>query len=400
MNKQVIKAYIEEYKKNFDRVHLLEIYKWKAIQQFQDKFNIDETDFHANLVNALNIAGNLLSSGNYYPKKVLLDNAKKSPEKVRQLFKALYNENTDLLKRIEDFRTGFKTLHASQYHEPNHYQDHRAIIVYLTLCYPERYFLYKYKMFKDFVEKIEYPYKPSIGKTQNIGQFQNLCQLVRYEIEQDQELLKRHEDRLGADCYRDIRHHVLTQDFIYSVTRHLDKPTNAPQVQQSTLFVEEVQAAELETQNPTVDLTPKLTNHIQNNIENKRLGDLGEIWVLEHEKEYLTNNKQQKLADKVTHVAKNEGDGTGFDILSFDIKGNKKYIEVKTTKGQANTTFYITRNELEKSKTEQDNYFLYRVYNFDEAKGSAKILKIQGDLSSICEVPVNYKIKLKHKQIR
>ncbi|MBS4000859.1 MAG: DUF3883 domain-containing protein [Desulfobulbaceae bacterium] len=59
------------------------------------------------------------------------------------------------------------------------------------------------------------------------------------------------------------------------------------------------------------------------------------------------------------------------------------------------STFFITRNELEKSILEKDSYFLYRVYEYDEEKDKGKILKIKGELTKICTTPVNYKVILK-----
>src|SRR5690606_18839882 len=107
----------------------------------------------------------------------------------------------------------------------------------------------------------------------------------------------------------------------------------------------------------------------------------GELWVLEREKQKLNQANKSNLADKIQHVAKSKGDGLGYDILSYDQYGNKIFIEVKTTKRYMNTTFYITRNELEKSIIEQENYRLYRVYNFNEETESAELMIIHGDLS-------------------
>ncbi|HDR4901647.1 DUF3883 domain-containing protein [Bacillus wiedmannii] len=41
-----------------------------------------------------------------------------------------------------------------------------------------------------------------------------------------------------------------------------------------------------------------------------------------------------------------EGDGVGFDISSFDLDDNPKYIEVKTTSGGKGTPFMISANEV------------------------------------------------------
>lgn len=113
----------------------------------------------------------------------------------------------------------------------------------------------------------------------------------------------------------------------------------------------------VEALNPNLDFTPRSTNYIQNNIENKRIGDLGELWIVELERKKLENTGKIKLAQKVRHISKEEGDGHGYDIQSFDENGNEIFIEVKTTKGALNSTFFITRNELERSKIDSNKYF-------------------------------------------
>ena len=135
-------------------------------------------------------------------------------------------------------------------------------------------------------------------------------------------------------------------------------------------------------------------NFIQNGIENKRLGDLGELWVMKYEIEKLKNANKHNLINQIKHTSKDEGDGTGFDIQSFDREGNKIFIEVKTTKGRQNSTFFVTRNELERSKIEKDNYYLYRLYNYNEQADKADLLIIKGDLTNICEFPTTFKINL------
>lgn len=99
--------------------------------------------------------------------------------------------------------------------------------------------------------------------------------------------------------------------------------------------------------------------------------------------------------DKITHSAKTDGDGLGFDILSFDDEGNPKYIEVKTTKGQVDKPFYISGSELERSKKEGDNYYLYRLSNFDEKKMIADFIVLQGDLSRFCVNATEYEVVVK-----
>jgi|SaaInlStandDraft_1057018.scaffolds.fasta_scaffold62701_2 hypothetical protein len=396
MNIQIVKKYIEEYKREFNRVHNQEIYKWHAIKQFQENFDINSKDFYSNLETSLSKSDNLLVSRLYFPKEMLLENIEKTPERVREMFKVLYDEDFDFLERVENFRSEFGALSKENFPDKkNHYQDHRTVVVYLTLMYPERYFFYKFAMFKNFAEKVEYPYKPVKGRVGNVGQFHSLCELVRYEIEKDQDLLNLHESRLEDDSYRDKNHNVLTQDFIYAVAQHLNELPKQETQKSEIISQRKVSINELTAKSNNIpNFKPIITNHIQNNIQNKRIGDLGEIWVLKQEKDFLIKNGKENLAEKVFHSAKNEGDGLGYDILSYKLNGEKKYIEVKTTKGRKNSTFYISRNELERSKIEADNYYLYRVYEFNEETEKGKILKIIGDLSDICVAPINYKVTL------
>lgn len=396
MSQQAVKAYLDQYKANFERVHLEEIYKWKAIKQFQDSFDIHAKDFLANLDTSLSKAENLLISQNYFPKNMVLENAEVTPEKVRQLFLLLFDEEAGLLQRVEQFQKGFVALNQKNFPGKKDYQDHRAIMVYLTLRYPERYFFYKFTMFKDFAEKVGYPYKPVGGRLSNIGQYQNLCKLVRSEITTDQELLKLHKERIGEDCYYDENLNILTQDFIYAVNFHLGRiAAPAPAVKRQPK-VERVNASTLEVQAGAIDLTPKVTNHLENSRKNKQVGDLGELWVVRYERDGLIRDGKPGLAEKIKHAAKDEGDGLGYDILSYHPDGQKKYIEVKTTKGPENATFYLTRNELERSRMENENYYLYRVYHYNEQTDEADLLIIQGGLTNLCTVPLTFKVDLKN----
>ncbi|MFO7922690.1 MAG: DUF3883 domain-containing protein [Bacteroidales bacterium] len=98
---------------------------------------------------------------------------------------------------------------------------------------------------------------------------------------------------------------------------------------------------------------------------------------------------KEKLAGQIRWISKEEGDGAGFDILSKNMNGSDKYIEVKTTKLSKETPFYFTRNELLFSSSHSDEYHLYRLFNFDK---DAKMFVKQGSLESICQsIPVTYK---------
>jgi hypothetical protein len=121
-------------------------------------------------------------------------------------------------------------------------------------------------------------------------------------------------------------------------------------------------------------------DHIKKMVKQTKLGLAGELLVLKYEIDYLVKNNKRELADKVKHIAK-INDNAGYDILSFELDGQEKHIEVKTTTGGSETSFFITDNELEHSKEEFSKYYLYRVYNFDKTQNHAEFYSIKGNLS-------------------
>ena len=129
--------------------------------------------------------------------------------------------------------------------------------------------------------------------------------------------------------------------------------------------------------------------------KNKKLGLEGELLVLNKEISHLRSLGRDDLADKVIHISVVEGDGAGYDIKSFDEEGDVKFIEVKTTKGSANTSFFISPNELEFSKQHAKNYFLYRLYEYQIEIVSSKVYILKGNLlEQINVTPTQFKAQL------
>ncbi len=128
--------------------------------------------------------------------------------------------------------------------------------------------------------------------------------------------------------------------------------------------------------------TPATVDFIEKEIRNKQLGFLGELFILKNEIAYLNKQGKSDLAKRVDHVSVTIGDGLGYDILSFDLNGNEKKIEVKTTRGDITRPFYITRNEVDISISNPNNYYLYRLFDFDSKLNKGKYYEIKGNLTN------------------
>jgi len=91
-------------------------------------------------------------------------------------------------------------------------------------------------------------------------------------------------------------------------------------------------------------------------------------------------------------LATTRGDGTGFDILSFEGTGQERLIEVKITSYGCRAPFFVTRNELEVSKRKSQEYYLYRIFNF---RRLPKLFYKQGSLEESFKLdPTEYMAKI------
>lgn len=102
---------------------------------------------------------------------------------------------------------------------------------------------------------------------------------------------------------------------------------------------------------------------------NSQLGAAGERLVVQREQRHLAACGRQDLAARVRHLAVEEGDGLGFDVLSYRPDGVERFVEVKTTVRSAHQPFYVSRNEVEFSSEEPERFVLARVFRLGKKPG-------------------------------
>ena len=102
----------------------------------------------------------------------------------------------------------------------------------------------------------------------------------------------------------------------------------------------------------------------ERDARNRALGRAGEERVLAHERANLLASGRLDLAERVRWVSNVDGDGAGYDILSFEPDGSDRLIEVKTTNGWERTPFHISRNELAIADERRGDWRLVRLWNF------------------------------------
>jgi len=123
------------------------------------------------------------------------------------------------------------------------------------------------------------------------------------------------------------------------------------------------------------------------------IGQAGESWVINYERNYLTVKGKSELAERIARISE-INIAAGYDILSFELDSSEKFIEVKTT-ALSKAEFFISANELEIAKQLNGNYWIYLV---SEIYGEPKLFVIQDPTKEIGKklilTPINFQVQI------
>lgn len=223
---------IEKFSKalNFFRTSFVEHwedekYKWQAVKQFQDNWNVNADDFYAMFEKATKKSNNLLDSRNFLPRGMILEFSKENPEKTRQMFEILFDENKSLSQRIEKFKNIADELQKN--HNQNssskwksHFQTDNAISTYLWLKFPQTYYIYKWSEYRNVAKELDCPVKFTKGHRENLENGFALYDSICNELVKDEDIKKLLKSKLTDDCYPDEALKTLTIDFGFQISRY------------------------------------------------------------------------------------------------------------------------------------------------------------------------------------
>ena len=130
--------------------------------------------------------------------------------------------------------------------------------------------------------------------------------------------------------------------------------------------------------NPKINKTNKASYHPQK--PSKKVGDAGEKHVYGREYSFLEGIGRLDLAEKIVKQYEDKSFYPGYDIQSFDQKGNKIFIEVKSTSSKKKDYFEISDNEINAAKHYKDQFYIYQVVN----------ALVDPKIDAIIENPMNY----------
>jgi hypothetical protein len=168
-----------------------------------------------------------------------------------------------------------------------------------------------------------------------------------------------------------------------------DRPMVVPEVDDILKVLTERPKSKTEPLRVSEAAPPRFTtNYLEREARNRSLGAAGELFVINFERARLISAGREALAGRIEHTAQVRGDHEGFDILSFDVSGEERLIEVKTTKYGVDTPFFVSRNEVVTSERRASRYQLYRLFAFRKDPG---LYVLPGAISGSCVLsPSNF----------
>lgn len=138
-----------------------------------------------------------------------------------------------------------------------------------------------------------------------------------------------------------------------------------------------------------VDRRGVFRDYLDREARNRSLGEAGETFVVEFEQRRLHAAGAKKFVDRIDHVARSRGDGLGYDILSYEVDGSERFIEVKTTSFGQMTPFFVSRNEVDFSEAAGSQFHLYRLFDF---RKSPRMFDLAGPVKVNCRLdPVSFR---------
>ena len=219
--KPILEGYKGYFPTHFDGENN-EKYKWEAVKHFQDHWNIDAEDFGEMFKQATDKTFNLLASGYAYPRGMITNFAKVDNEATRAMFLALFDESVDLAARVDAFQAAAEDIRA-KYDDGtwrNHYQNTNAISTYLWLRYPDKYYIYKYELYRAAATELASDYRPKRNGSVDsmIGGFQMYDEICK-AIVADPDIPEMVRNALTSTCYPDSDMKTTTVDLGFYLAR-------------------------------------------------------------------------------------------------------------------------------------------------------------------------------------
>jgi len=211
---------IERYKAlKREKGHFDEFYKYEAIQHFRDSWNWEASDFGSMVKESMKKQINLIYNLSI---SALNRIALEKPDESKGIFEKLFDESVDLNERLKVFPLEADLLMKQIDPTLKGNQDERAMSVYLTFMYPDKYTFYKDSYYSNYCELIN-DKKASKGK--KFSHYLKLIEEIKQKyILEDKELWDLTNATLPDSTWKDEKENILAQDILYCILDQKEEP--------------------------------------------------------------------------------------------------------------------------------------------------------------------------------
>ncbi len=338
-NLMLVEQNINEYVKKYSE-HILkdpsfyesdEGYKYKAVATFRENFNLDAKDFGKMIEAALADAHNLVQSGQYYPKKMLLVYISQDAQYIRkQLRRLLYGKESTgyrIDRFIQEVNGKFQRGGKQSYF------DYRFLSFFLAGLFPEKYFYSKSRQYTKFCEMMGYNLDLNGSQGEKFEIIQEVAGVVRGILAQNADFLKVHKLVTSKFDYKDSALSWGTFDFIFNIAGHIGREIE-PQVKQKIAWQTKVSSVKQEVLEDLLasddvleEVASKSKVEILGEAEKYKPGDKDGYSLKEGAFKVRHDNAKQK--ERIKKLEDYTCQVCGFSFEYWDSKGKKRqYVEV------------------------------------------------------------------------
>ena len=222
-NQEIFNQYLSSYKKNFSINNLQEPFnEWEVVKCFQDNWDINSENFSETFSRAFRKLSSTRKFIYQFASVMIRRFATQEPELTRKIFRNLYDENIDICTRFEKFKLATENLFEKyrQGNERSSNQTENSISAYLFLRYPNKYYIYKYTMYRKAADILQSTYEFNVGDYKNnVKNFYDFGDEICEALSKDVEMLEILRKNLNDNCYSDDNLKILTTNFIFNVGR-------------------------------------------------------------------------------------------------------------------------------------------------------------------------------------
>lgn len=253
MIKQNIELLFQNYIDNFafldDPVGGYESYKWDAVGQVQEIWDLNAQDLSGMIKLAFSKTSNLINNRIVSPGNGLALLAKEEPEGVREALKSLLVSTTNVDEKQDNILRFVDDINALlEKHFPGKWKythDLRVAITYLALILPSENYLFKSTPAHYFARWMGFDTDLGYGASFKLKYYYQMCDELLEEVKACPELLAKDAERTCS--WRDTSNHLLVTDLIYCFEAYdrmktgLNEPV--PRTKKSSKVVQQAERA-------------------------------------------------------------------------------------------------------------------------------------------------------------